>query len=140
MRSGKPFGTLGGLLPGMPNRLIFGVLATAIIGPALFAQATEGSILGTVTDSSGGAVVGAHIRLTGVDTGLARTTNSNLVGEYLVANLPPGSYKVIAEMTGFKRSEQPAVELTLKARVRVDLRMEVAKSARRWRSPARRLC
>src|SRR5215813_1327591 len=86
------------------NFLLLGALAAGL-APALFAQATEGSILGTVTDPSGSVVPGARIQLTGVETGLVRKTVSNSTGEYVVANLPPGSYKVVAEMGGFKKSE-----------------------------------
>ena len=102
-----------------------GYLLAVLASPALFAQATEGSILGTVTDASGALVSGARVRLTSVETGFVRDTLTNNDGEYVAANLPPGSYTVDAEMTGFKRSQHPAVELTVKARVRVDLRLEV---------------
>ncbi len=74
MSRGKSFRTSYRPLNGLRKRLILSVLALAILAPALFAQATEGSILGTVSDSSGAAVTGARIQLTGVDTGLTRTT------------------------------------------------------------------
>ncbi len=89
------------------------------------AQATEGSILGTITDSSGGAVPGATVSVTSVQTNAVRTTLTNDVGEYVVTNLPLGSYTVSAEMTGFKKAVYPRVEITVKARVRVNLRLEV---------------
>ncbi len=110
------------------RHFLISVLLAAVLAPALMGQATEGSILGTVTDPSGSVVPGARIQLTGVDTGLVRSTVSNSAGEYVVSNLPPGSYRVAAEMSGFKKSEQPAVELAVKARVRVDLRMEVGEA------------
>jgi hypothetical protein len=49
--------------------LILSALTAALAAPALFGQATEGSILGTVIDPSGGVIAGAHIQLTGVETG-----------------------------------------------------------------------
>src|SRR5262249_22934304 len=116
-----------GIASRLRSFLLLGALAAGL-APALFSQATEGSILGTVTDSSGSVVPGTRIQLTSVETGLVRNTVSNGAGEYVVANLPPGSYKVTAEITGFKKSEQPAVELTVKARLRVDLRMEVGEA------------
>ncbi|MFB3902499.1 MAG: carboxypeptidase regulatory-like domain-containing protein [Acidobacteriota bacterium] len=89
------------------------------------AQATEGTILGTITDSSGGAVPGATISVTSVQTNAVRTTLTNDVGEFVVTNLPLGSYTVSAEMTGFKKAVHPPVEITVKARVRVNLQLEV---------------
>src|SRR5687767_7231915 len=91
----------------------------------MFAQATEGSILGTVTDSSGAAIVGATVQITSVQTGYVRTTPTNETGDFVVTNLPLGSYTVSAEMAGFKRAIHPPVEITVKARVRVNLQLEI---------------
>ncbi len=101
--------------------LLFGF----VFAPGANAQATEGTILGTITDSSNAAVVGAHVRVTNVLTNIARTTVTNESGGYVVSNLPLGSYSVAAEMPGFKRAVQPPVEMTVKARIRVDLKLEV---------------
>jgi hypothetical protein len=92
-----------------------------------FSQATEGTILGLVLvmDSAGGVIQKAKITVTNVNTGVLRTALTNDSGEYVVSNIAPGSYSVTSEMTGFKRAVQPPVEVTVKARVRVDLQMSV---------------
>jgi hypothetical protein len=56
---------------------------------SLFAQASDGSIRGQVSDPSGGAIVGARVTVTEQSTGLARTTLSNSQGAYVAAALPP---------------------------------------------------
>jgi len=96
---------------------------------ALFGQATEGSILGSITDASGGVVTSAKVSVTNVDTGVVRATTPAQTGEYVVSNLPPGRYSVTAEAPGFRRAIQPTVELTVKARVRVDLSLLVGDTA-----------
>jgi len=87
------------------------------------AQATEGSILGVVTDPSGSVLVGAQITVTNTQTNFPRNTVTNSSGEYVVSNLPIGTYKVTSEMAGFSTDIESPVELTVKARVRVDFTM-----------------
>ncbi|HTJ29004.1 MAG TPA: TonB-dependent receptor, partial [Acidobacteriaceae bacterium] len=91
---------------------------------SLAAQATEGSVLGIVVDPSGRALVGAQIVVTNTQTNFPRTTVTNGSGEYLIANLPVGIYSVSAEISGFKTDIESPVELTVKARVRVDFKMQ----------------
>ncbi len=92
---------------------------------ALFGQATEATILGTVTDNSSAAVADAEVTVTNVETNQVRATRSNAEGEYLVPDLPIGTYIVAAEKTGFRKAVQPPFHIDLKARVRADLRLEV---------------
>src|SRR5262249_2284309 len=91
----------------------------------IWAQATEGSILGTIVDGSGAAISGARVPVTNVGTNFSRTSVSNETGEYVVSNLPLADYPVTAEMKGFRRSTHPPVQMTVKARLRVDFQLEV---------------
>ena len=95
----------------------------------LWGQATEGSILGTVTDPSGATVIHSNITVTSVETSIVRKAATNESGEYVVTNLPLGSYTVAAEAPGFKRVVHPPVEITVKARVRVDLALQVGETS-----------
>src|SRR5215475_1360872 len=92
---------------------------------AAFGQATEGTILGTVTDSSSAPISDARITITSVETNHVRATRTNALGEYVVPDLPIGTYTVSAEVAGFKRATVSPVQLDLKARVRADLRLEI---------------
>src|SRR5207249_10613763 len=78
------------------------LLALLAAAPASLAQITTGTILGTVSDASGAVVPGATITATHLDTGAVRTAVSDSAGGYLLAALPIGSYKVRAELQGFK--------------------------------------
>jgi hypothetical protein len=96
-----------------------------VLCPWLFGQATEGTILGTLTDATGAVVSNAVVNVESLGTGVVRTTRSNNLGEYLVSNLPLGTYSVSTDAPGFKRAVQPQVTITVKARVRVDFQLEI---------------
>jgi hypothetical protein len=107
-----------------PRRLICaltGILAGAVLA---FGQAVSGSLVGTVTDSSGGAVPNAKITLTETRTSVTHTANTNDSGNYGFQNLPPGTYSVLAELSGFKRAERPSVDVLVDTTQRVDLQLQ----------------
>jgi len=105
------------------------LLFTLLPASFLFGQATEGSILGTVTDNSTAVVPDARITVTNLDTNFVRSTQTNGDGEYVVPNLPIGHYTVSAEKAGFRKAVVPPVEMNLKARVRADLQLQVGETS-----------
>lgn len=80
--------------------LILMFLALSVVGFAQ-SQAGSGQIGGQVTDSNGAAVPNASVKVTNKDTGLERSVTTSDDGLYSVVLLPPGSYTVSAESTGF---------------------------------------
>jgi hypothetical protein len=105
------------------------LLLTLLPAGFLSGQATEGTILGTVTDNSTAVVPDAQITVTNLDTNFARTTRTNGDGEYVVPDLPIGHYTVTAEKSGFKKAMVPPVEMNLKARVRADLQLQIGETS-----------
>ncbi|MGH9396494.1 MAG: TonB-dependent receptor domain-containing protein [Terriglobia bacterium] len=101
------------------------VAVIVIAASQLFGQATQGSIFGTVTDASGGVVPRAVVTVTSVEQGVKRTTTTNDAGQYVAPDLEVGSYIVSVQAPGFKRTVNPPVRLTVKARVQVDTRLQV---------------
>ncbi len=87
--------------------LLFALMAAiALLTSAAFAQTTisTGSVVGTVTDSSGAVVQGAKVTITG-PTGQIVTATSNSQGGYSAGNLIPGLYKARIEAKGFKTTQ-----------------------------------
>jgi len=84
------------------------------------AQTFRGTILGTVTDSTGAALVGATVTVHNVDTGVDRITQTTTDGGYLMPELPVGSYDVIVEMKGFQKTTTTGVAVTVAGERRVD--------------------
>src|SRR6266478_1688090 len=67
-------------------------LLAALSAGLAFSQAVNGSLLGTVTDSSGGSVPNARVTITDVNTGVSRNATTNQSGNYTFSDLPPGTY------------------------------------------------
>jgi Carboxypeptidase regulatory-like domain len=89
------------------------------------AAGDKGSIVGTVLDTSGAAVVGAVITAVGsADQRVGTTTNEK--GEYRIDGLVPGIYKLIAETPGFKDFTKEGVTVATGEPVRVDINLTPA--------------
>jgi carboxypeptidase family protein/TonB-dependent receptor-like protein len=96
------------------NVLFFALLSLSLATPA-FAQSTaaNGSIEGTVTDSSGGVLPGVTVTITNVETGIQRPVVTNEKGIYRAPLLPLGKYEVVAELPGFKIFKQTDITLSV---------------------------
>src|SRR5271163_115823 len=101
------------------------VIACAILVMMLaaapgWAQTFRGTIQGTVTDSSGAALVGATVTIHNVDTGIDRITQTNTDGSYLVPELQIGTYIVAVSMSGFQKAVTTGVVVDVATEKRVD--------------------
>ena len=83
---------------------VLSVLALASLN--MFGQATSGTLVGTVFDTSGAAVVGADVEATNVATNTINRAKSGGTGEYRIDNLLPGAYRVTVRAQGFKAFAQ----------------------------------
>ncbi|MFI5058918.1 MAG: TonB-dependent receptor domain-containing protein [Candidatus Acidiferrales bacterium] len=88
------------------------------------AQTFRGTILGTVTDSSGAAVSGATVTVKNVDTGLVRTAATGDDGSYSVPELPIGNYSVTVEMNGFKSGVVSGIRVEVSSERRADVTLQ----------------
>src|SRR5205085_11931928 len=96
----------------------------ALVSPAQ-AQVLYGSIIGTVTDQSGGAVPNATVTITSKETAAARSETTGPDGRYLFGNVQPGTYDVKATSPGFRTLSQNDVVVTANTVSRVELKLEV---------------
>jgi Carboxypeptidase regulatory-like domain len=100
-------------------------LALSFSASGAFGQAVFGSILGTVTDSQGSAVVGAKVTVTSVTKTTASETTTNESGNYTVSHLIPDTYNVRVEAPGFKAYEVKNVQVSADTSAKVDATMDV---------------
>ena len=95
---------------------------------AAFAQSSNGSISGTITDDTGAAIPGVTVTATNVATGVARTDVSNSTGHYEMPPLMPGTYRVGAELSGFQAVKRDNVVVNVGTVVTLDFRMKAGVS------------
>ena len=101
------------------------LLVVSAISITAVGQAVTGSIVGNVADASGGAIAGAKVTITEVNTGIAHTASVNEEGGYVLSYLPPGIYRVEVEKDGFKRFVRDNVTLSTGSTVRINIALEV---------------
>jgi hypothetical protein len=87
----------------------------------LYGQAVNGSIVGTITDSSGAVVPGARVTVTEVNKNVSLSTETNSSGNYSFPDVPPGNYEVTVEKTGFARAVRSGIMLFVNSTARVNL-------------------
>jgi len=79
---------------------------------ALQAQtAGEGTITGTVTDSTGAVIADAIVTATNAATNVSTSRTTSSAGLYTIAPLPPGIYTVTVEAKGFKTVKQQNLDV-----------------------------
>jgi hypothetical protein len=100
-------------------------LLTMVLAPGSWAQSTSGRVRGTVSDPSGGTVVGANVTLTNAATNVSRTATTNPTGEYLFLEVPVGSYVLEVNQTGFKKFVRKDIVVDLNAVVGVDVALQI---------------
>ncbi len=87
------------------------------------AQDPRATITGQITDSSNALMPAVTVRATNLETNVAVTAVSNGQGAYEIPYLNPGTYKLEAEITGFKSWSQSGIELRMGDRIRLDVTM-----------------
>jgi len=102
--------------------LLAGLLLTPVHAPA---QAVSGDLVGTVTDATGASIPNAAIAAVNQGTNIRYTATANTVGEYRIANLPPGSYDVTASAAGFTPSTLKDVSIRLSFAATANIRLKV---------------
>src|SRR5438105_517524 len=88
-------------------------LATISAGSAAAQSTTTGRITGIITDQQGGVLPGATVTATSPQLQGARSTVSDSLGEYRILALPPGTYLVKAELSGFQPVERSNIQVSI---------------------------
>jgi len=91
----------------------------------LMAQIPTATILGIVTDSTGGTVPDARLTARNVDTGQTRTATSGSDGSFRFSALPVGRYEVRAEKTGFQTNVRSGLTLDVAQEAVVNFALQV---------------
>jgi len=92
------------------------------------AQATSGTILGTVTDATGAVIGNTSVQLISAGTGVKNVAQTNGSGYYQFVDVIPGTYKIVIQKEGFKQLSRAGIVLQTEARIQVDLQLTVGAS------------
>ncbi len=91
----------------------------------VWGQTIFGRISGTVTDSSGAAITGAEVTITGVETQSVRVVATDGNGIYTATNLAIGHYTASVAHAGFQKQEQKDLNVVADGRVEADFKLQV---------------
>ena len=105
---------------------LFGILLfwTSLAYPQGF-----GTIVGTVSDPSGGVIPGATVTVTDPATGTTRQETTNQQGYFVVPTLRPSTYDIKVSASGFAASEQKGVKLLADQTAPVNVTLSVGAAA-----------
>lgn len=96
-----------------------------VTADVLYAQSTNASLRGRVSDPSKALIADAKVTAIKVGTNIRYEGSTNAAGEYSLATLPPGAYQVEVEKTGFKKLIKPDVVLHVQDVLDLDFEMTI---------------
>src|SRR5262245_23925386 len=101
------------------------VVLCLFLTAASFAQSTNASLGGTVSDASGASIPGVTITATNTNTGIVQTNVTNESGVYQFPVLATGSYKITAELPGFLTQAVNNFTLGIAQQARLNFTLQV---------------
>jgi hypothetical protein len=107
------------------RKLVRLILLVAASHVPVSAQETTGTITGSATDQTGGALPGVTVTVKNSNAGVTRTVVTNEAGLYTATLLPVGSYEVSFELQGFQTVTVRGITLHVNDRLQIDGKMAV---------------
>src|SRR5437016_6613704 len=107
---------------------IVAVCLALLVSQGLLAQSDLGKISGFIKDPSGATIANAKVAVRN-NTGVERQTTTNDSGYYVITNVPPGFYTMVAEAAGFQRFETIGNKLDPSADLVIDAMLTVGSAS-----------
>jgi len=107
------------------RNLLISSVALLFAVTCVWAQTGTTSLRGVVTDKTGATVANARVTLNNIGQGLKRDSTTSNAGEYEFLALPPGTYSLTVELTGFRRFEQKNLQLLVNLPTTANVTLEV---------------
>jgi hypothetical protein len=104
---------------------VFTAFVTICFATGAAAQVTGGTILGTVTDSTGAAIPNVDVTIINTATNVVTNLTTNDAGLFSAPNLLPGPYQVTVKVTGFATSVVKGIDLTVGSQHEVNVSLKV---------------
>lgn len=96
-----------------------------LLTTTIMSQTTTGSIVGTVTDPNGAAVVQAPVTVVNMGSSTGYKLSTDGAGTYVATSLPVGKYSVAVQSAGFKRAVSSNIVVNVQDRVRLDFHLKL---------------
>jgi hypothetical protein len=113
-------------LSGRPaSAILYALLLSLLLCSGAFAQGGRSTVRGTVKDPQGNLVAGATVTLTDADKNFTRTQTTSQEGTYIFNAIPPGTYRLEVEATGFKKASISDVNALVDTPVDMDVQLQV---------------
>ncbi|MBI1875327.1 MAG: TonB-dependent receptor [Acidobacteria bacterium] len=107
--------------------LLVGVASIVLVGPLVASAQTTGATLqGTISDPQGALLPGVAVVIRNTETGLTREQTTDARGWYRVPALPPGTYEIRSELSGFGTQVRTGLVLTIGQEATVNLTLQLA--------------
>jgi hypothetical protein len=101
------------------------LLLAPLYASVAYAQLTQASLKGSVVDSDGQGIPFSAVAAVHDANGQTRSTQADRTGAFLLAGLPPGTYKVMAESPGFRAVAQEGLRLSVGQTVDVTIQLPI---------------
>ncbi len=101
------------------------LLTVLAVGTASAQSVSSAQVSGVVRDSSGGALPGADVTVTKVDTGAVRSVVTAADGAFVLPNLPVGPYQLKVALQGFNTYVQDGIVLQVSSNPQINVTLAV---------------
>jgi hypothetical protein len=108
---------------------ILAVAALSMFDGAALAQATNGTIAGSIVDPTQAVVVGATVTATSLQTNDVRTATTNKVGGYRIESVLPGTYRIEVAAPGFATTTVPSTVVNTSVITSVNVKLTLGSAA-----------
>ena len=100
--------------------------AVVLLSNSAYSQSETATVLGTIRDANSAVLQGANVNLKNNATGISSVTTTDANGDYQFVNIRIGTYQITVEANGFNKTVAQNIGLSVNARQRVDLTLQVA--------------
>src|SRR5215831_14165509 len=108
--------------------LMVAVLQVWQVVPATGQSITSGDVAGTITDPTGAVIPNATVTLKSTESGATQTRTTNPQGYYRFSLVPPGSYNLSAEVSGFQAT-QKAITVAVGQTATINMQLALGQAA-----------
>src|ERR1700751_3564503 len=116
------------MIPSRIFRAVLGLIFLSVFSSVALAQSGQGSISGSVHDSSGAIVPGAKVTVINQATNQTIELESNASGVYTVPEVPVGTYEVRVEKQGFSQADVKGLTVNAAETARAEIVLQIGQS------------